>query len=146
MTDPIINSEVHLPQGEEMKAARVTGRSTDEKGEINGKYNANPILNTLTYDVEFPNGEIKEDGANIIAENMLSQIDHNGHFSTKLDSILAYKRTDKDISKADKYYVTKSGRKHLHKTTDGYRLQVQWQDGPMDVSRKAKRIQPCQGC
>ena len=66
MTDLIINSEVHLPQGEEMKAARVTERSTDEKGEIIGTYDENPILNTLMYDVEFPNGEIKEYGANIV--------------------------------------------------------------------------------
>ena len=138
MTDPIINSEVHLPQGEEMKAARITGRSRNEKGEIVGTYNENPILNTLTYDVEFPDGEIREYGANIIAENMFSQIDNNGHYSTKLNSIITYKRNDKAVHKNDKYFITKRGRKHLRKTTDGYNLQVQWQDGSRQWTSLAK--------
>ena len=40
-----------------------------------GTYLDNAFLNTITYDVEFPVGLVKEYGANIIAENMLTQVD-----------------------------------------------------------------------
>lgn len=56
--DLLIHSEVHLPQGEKIRAGKVIRRSCDENGAITGSYNENPILNTLVYDVEFPVGEV----------------------------------------------------------------------------------------
>jgi hypothetical protein len=129
MMDLIINSEVHLPQGEEMKAAKVTGRALNEKGELIGEYNENPILNTLHYNVEFPNGETREYGANIIAENMYAQVDTSGNQTTMLDSILNFEKDDNALSKSEKYITNKRGCKHLCKTTDGYKFQVLWRDG-----------------
>ena len=129
MTDLIINSEVHLPQGEDIKAAKVTGRTLNSKGELTGTYNENPILNTLTYDVEFPDGEVREYGANIIAENMFAQVDTSGNYTTMLDSIIRFEKDDTAIPKSDKYFITKSGRKHLRKTTQGFKFQVVWKDG-----------------
>ena len=53
-----------------------------------GIYHKNPILNTLVYDIKFPNGELKEYSVNVIAENLLSQV-HDKLFSlTIFDSIL----------------------------------------------------------
>lgn len=46
MTDLLIHAEVHLPQGEEMRAAKVQKQSWNEDGEIVGTYDENPILNT----------------------------------------------------------------------------------------------------
>jgi len=66
MTDLLIHAEVHLPQGEEMKAAKVKKQSRNEGGEIVCTYDDNPILNTLVYDVEFPYGEVREYAANLI--------------------------------------------------------------------------------
>ena len=37
-----------------------------------GSYQENPILNSIIYDVEFPDAEVKEYAANILAENLLS--------------------------------------------------------------------------
>jgi hypothetical protein len=42
-----------------------------------GAYDPDLILNSVMYDVEFPDGQVKEYAANVIAENMLSQIDHS---------------------------------------------------------------------
>ena len=72
ITDQWINAELSLPQGEEMRNAKVIGRSKDSDGEVIGTYDENPFLNTIIYDVEFPDGEIKEYAANVIAENMYS--------------------------------------------------------------------------
>ena len=129
MTDPLINAEVHLPQGEELKAATVTGRSLDPQGETVGTYHSNPMLNTMVYDVEFPDGQIKEYSANIIAENMYAQVDSSGNYMTMLDSIISHNKDSKAVEKQDKYIITKTGRKHLRRTTDGYNFKVLWRDG-----------------
>jgi hypothetical protein len=129
MTDHLIHSEVRLPQRDHMKSATVKGRSLNEKGELIGTYNSNPILNTLVYDVEFPDGEIKEYSANIIAENMFSQVDDSGTYSTNLDAIISHNKDDSAVHIKDKYMISKTGRKHLRKTTDGYSFQVLWKDG-----------------
>ena len=71
-----------------MTTARVIGRLVDPEGCTVGTYNDNPILNTLVYDVSFPDGEVKEYSANVIAENMLQQVDSEGFHLNTFDSIL----------------------------------------------------------
>lgn len=128
MTDHIINAELHLPQGEEMKATQVTGQTIHEKGKIKGTYNNNSMLNKLSYDVEFPDGEIYEFGMDIISKIMFSQVDTSRHHMTMLDSILTYKCDEKAVSKKDKFILTKQSHKHLHKTTEGFKFHVLWRD------------------
>jgi hypothetical protein len=46
-----------------------------------GKESANPILDTRTYNIEFPDGRSEEYTASVIAENMYAQYDEEGnHF------------------------------------------------------------------
>ena len=90
VTDHLIHAELYLPQGENLRSTKVIGRSKDDDGNVVGTYDTNPMLNSLVCDVEFPDGEIKEYSANIIAENMYSQVDSNGHHHTLLDSIVDY--------------------------------------------------------
>ena len=71
MTDTLINNEVLLPHREELLIAKVLRRSVDEQGKVIGSPDENPILKTLIYDVEFPDGNIKKYSANVIAENVL---------------------------------------------------------------------------
>ena len=59
LTDMVINAELSLPQGELMQPAKVIGRSKDEHGKIVGTYDTNSLLNTLVYDVEFPDGDVR---------------------------------------------------------------------------------------
>ena len=49
-TDMLLNAEVLLPQGEEMKTAKVIRRSKNRDGNIIGSYNENPMLKTFVYD------------------------------------------------------------------------------------------------
>ena len=62
-----------------MQSAKVIGRSKDVDGKIIGDYNNNSILNTMIYDFEFPDGEVQEYSANVIAENIYAQVDVEGH-------------------------------------------------------------------
>ena len=73
--------------------------------------------------------ETKEYSANVIAQNMYSQVDANGHHHTLLDSIVDYEKTDSAVDSADAYVTTQSGRRRLRQTTLGWNLQVLWKDG-----------------
>jgi hypothetical protein len=56
---------------------------------------------------EFPDGQIKEYAANIIAENMLTQVDSDGYSITMMDGIIDYRKDDAvAVAKSDNYVVT----------------------------------------
>ena len=127
--DKIINAEVMIQNGNEMAMGKVARRSLDADGRTTGTYHDNPFLNTITYDVEFPDGQVKEYGANIIAENMLTQVDLDGYSLSLMDSIIDHQR---DLSQAipmeDKHITTMSRQKQLRKTTKGWKLLIKWKD------------------
>ena len=81
------------------------------------------------YDVEFPDGEVKEYAANVIAENMLGQVDNEGLTITLLDAILDSKKDKHAVAKEDQYAITTRGGRRLRKTTCGWKLLVRWKDG-----------------
>ena len=146
ITDQLIHSEVHLPQGESVKAARVLARSKDEDGNIKGTHNENPYLNTLSYDVQFPDGEVREYAANVISENMYAQVDANGFMHTMLDAIIDHKTDGHAVEKADMYITTKSGQRRIRNTTIGWKLLVLWKDGseewiPLKLMKESNPIE-----
>ena len=77
--DKLIGAELILPQnGTEMKSGKVIGRLTDRKGRPVGTYNANPLMDTRVYEVEFPDGLIQQYSANLIAESIHMECDEEG--------------------------------------------------------------------
>ena len=87
-------------------------------------------ISTLSYyDVEFPDGQVKEYAANTIAENMLTQVDSD-HMSTILmEALVDHRRDDeKALQHHDKYVQTKNGRRHLRTTTKGWELLIKWKE------------------
>jgi hypothetical protein len=70
--DKILHSKVSLQMGEDMTIGRVTKRAIGPGGIVAGAYDENPYLNSMIYEVEFPDGQVKEYAANVIAENMLT--------------------------------------------------------------------------
>ena len=98
LTDALIHAEVILPQGEELKPAKVKGRATTLDGDIIGVYDPDPLLNTILYDVEFSDGQIRQYAANTIAENMYSQVDEEGYSNTRIESIIDNKRTSDAVT------------------------------------------------
>jgi hypothetical protein len=57
--DRILHSEVSLQLGEEMTVGRVTKRAIGPEGTVAGSYDENPYLNSMIYEVEFPDGKNK---------------------------------------------------------------------------------------
>ena len=79
--------------------ATVLRCSIDADGNIIGTFDTNPNLNTLIYDVKFPDGAVKQYAANVIAERVLMQVDFNGYNSCVLDKLVLHKRMANTVSK-----------------------------------------------
>lgn len=129
ISDNFINAELYLPQGEHQKPAKVIRRTTNIEGATIGTYDDNPMINSMVYDVQFPDGQIKEYAANIIAQNMYAQVDADGHHHTLLDSIIDYEKTTSAVDRDDAYITTRQGRRRLRQTTQGWNLLIAWKDG-----------------
>ena len=82
----------------------------------------------MIYDVEFPDCDVKEYAASLIADNMYAQVDKEGFTYNLLDSILDFSVDSKLIEK-NQYITTKSGQRKPIKTTKGWKLKVLWKDG-----------------
>ena len=81
------------------------------------------------YDVRFPDGAIKQYAANIIAENLYTQVDHEGHRYLMLDAIVDHKKLPEAVSVKDQYFTTNTGRRKFRQTTIGWELCVLWKSG-----------------
>ena len=127
--DKIINAEVMIQNGNEMAMGKVVRQSLDADGRMTGTYHDNPFLNTITYDVEFSDGQVKEYGTNIIAKYILTQVDLDVYSLSLMDSITDHhKDPSQPIPIEDKYITTKSGQRRLRKTTKGWKLHIKWKD------------------
>ena len=67
-----MGAEVNLSFGGTMRSGSVKQRARDSEGDLFGNRNSNPILDTRSYEVEFPDGDVAEFTANVITENMFS--------------------------------------------------------------------------
>jgi hypothetical protein len=119
-----------LPRGNKMKGGKVTSRKKDHNGNPIGKSNTNPILDTRIYDVLFGDGSTGQYAENVIAKQMYSQVDSEGHSFAIMDDIIDHKKNESlAVSSDDQYIVSPNGRKSARKTTKGWQLCVQWKDG-----------------
>ena len=126
--DHYIGAEVNLPVGCNLRTGTVKQQARDEAGELQGIWNQNPILDTRTYQVEFPEGQLGEYSANVIEEMIYAQCDGMGNQQLLMDAIVDHKSDDKAIKHADQY-VVKNGYKFLRKTMAGWKLCINWKDG-----------------
>ena len=79
--DKYISMEIGLPRGEDGALEHVTvkRRKVDAKGKPISKLSSNIVLESRQYEVKFLNGEFEVFTANTIAENLLSQVNEEGH-------------------------------------------------------------------
>ena len=132
--DAYLTAQVKLPQGGKAELGIVRARKHGLDGNPIGKANTNPILDTRVYEVEFPDGEVKEFAANVIAENLYAQIDEDGQHHQILSAIIDHKKDDTAVHIDDKYIV-KGNRKSLRVSTKGWYLCVEWKNGTTSWER-----------
>ena len=144
--DTLVNAEVLMPQGDNRVKCKVKQRHVGDNGQVTGQFNENPLLNSIIYDVEFPDGSVREYGANIIAQNMYSTLDEHGHLQQIMDGILDHSKDDTAVCMEDKYLTTKSGQRRLWMSTRGWKILVRWKDESEEwiPLRILKESYPCQ--
>ena len=128
MADSYVGAQVNLPIGGTTFEGTVKRRARDTNGNLQGKANINPILDTRTYEVEFPDRRTAEFSANAISEHMFTQCDPEWNQYLLLDSIIDHVVDDTAVSDQDRY-VHVNGCKHHRKTTRGVKLCVGWKNG-----------------
>ena len=101
--DILISAEVLLPQGEELQVTKVPRLSLDDNDQVVGVSNNHPLLNSLVYGAEFPDGAVKKYAANMIAKNVLSQVDPDGFSTNVVSLILDHRRDDMAVHMYGKY-------------------------------------------
>jgi hypothetical protein len=108
--DPYLNMELGLPRGEdeELRHAHTKRRAVDVEGRPIGRPSTNPrLLDSRQYEVEFMDGEVEILMANIIAENLLAQVDEEGHRQMLIDEIEDHRTKEDAIPIDEGNYTTK---------------------------------------
>ena len=81
------------------------------------------------YEFEYPDGTTKKLKANIIAKNMLSQVDSEYHHYQVSTKVTDLKRYDSDITRVNGLFKSSNGNLHRKRATRGWKLLVEWKDG-----------------
>jgi Reverse transcriptase (RNA-dependent DNA polymerase) len=131
--DGYLNMEIGIRRDSEMPLERaiVKRRKVDDEGNPVGSTHpsGNPLLDQRMYEVEFLDGTQQTLAANFLAENILAQVDDDGHRHLFLDEIIDHRRHDNAVPIGENLLVTRSGATRKIQTTRGWDIFVQWKDG-----------------
>jgi hypothetical protein len=131
-------AHVRVPIGDEIRSGKVVRRKRELDGTVRGRANANSMLDTRTYEIEFPDGRSDEYTANVIAENMYAQCDIEGRQYNLMEGIVDHNTDGNAVEPAD-MYIKHGNNKKVRKTTKGWNLLLQ--DGSAWwISRKATQL------
>ena len=77
----------------------------DPEGHTVGVYDDAPRLNSVVYEVEFNDGQVKEYAANVIAENMMSQVDIDDYLLTRVKAVVDHRKDPAETSNNDRNLI-----------------------------------------
>ena len=133
--------------GDERLPGIVHQRASNPDGKIEGEYDDNPLLNSHLYEVEFTDGSVREYSANLIAENILVQVDEDGYSLTTINAIIDHKQDPEIVvAKEDGFTTCQRGKRRLRKATIGWQCLVQWSDAsetwvPLKDSKESRPVE-----
>jgi len=126
--DEFINAEVISNDG--MTTGTVWKRKRDEVTNLPmGRRDENPMLDTRRYEIRLGNGKVEEYTANLIAENMITQVGPDGVRHNVNFEIVGHKKDETAVTKDDAFYYDKHGKKLRRQTTKGWTFMVEWKHG-----------------
>ena len=133
-SDQYVGMELALSRGGEGEVlhAKVKKRVRDDEGNPVGRANNNPLLDSRKYEVEYIDGHVEELTANIIAENLITQVDEEGQRQKMMSEIMDHRTLHDAVPQAQGTYVNQYGVKRRKATTRGWELLVEWKDGSTD--------------
>jgi hypothetical protein len=129
-----VGAHARVPIGVEIRSGKVVRHKRELDGTVRGRANAKSMLDTRTYEIEFPDGRSDEYTANVIAENMYAQCDIECRQYNLMEGIIDHKTDGNAIEPAD-IYIKHGSNKQARKTTKGCNLCVEWKDGTTSWER-----------
>ena len=93
-----VGVSIMLPWGETSACGKVISRKKDAEGNPIGRADTNPVKDSCTYEVQFPDGEVAELTANVIAELMYPLCDQEGNKYLLFDCIVGNKKSKKVLT------------------------------------------------
>jgi hypothetical protein len=93
-----------------------------------GWCNDNSMLDTSTYEIEFPDGRSDDYTVNAIAENMYAQWGAEGNQYNLMEIIIDHKTDGHALDHTD-MYIRHGSKNQFRKTTKGWHLCFEWRDG-----------------
>ena len=126
--DKLVGAGVSIVKGGQRMRGTVKERCKDEYGNLKGRTNPNPLLDSAEYYVEFDDGSSDNYTANIIAESIYSQVDGEGREHLLVDEIISHRKTDAALSLQDCWISSRNGDKKMRKTTKGWMFLIRWKD------------------
>jgi hypothetical protein len=114
--DQYVGAHVRVHIGNEIKSGKIIRRKRELDGTVRGRENANPMLDTRKYEIQFPDGRSDEYTANVIAENMFAQCDIEGRQFNLMEGIIDHKTDGHAVAPAA-MYIKHGSNKKVSKTT-----------------------------
>ena len=130
--DQYIGGEFVLPYQKGEKIMRKVGKRVRYDDTSTGEGNYNAMHDKYIYEVEYTYGTTEQLADNIIAENMMSQVDSEGHHYQLLTGVTEHKKDDSATAKVGGLINSSSGNLHRNKMTCGWKLLVEWKDSSVD--------------
>ena len=133
-SDPYVGMEMAMRRGAdgETMYAKVRKRVRDHDGLPIGVAHSNPLMDSRKYEVEYVDGRVEELTANVIAENIIAQVDEEGRRQMMLSAIMDHRVLHDAIPKGQGTYENPYGVRRRKTTTRGWELLVEWRDGSTD--------------
>ena len=110
-----------------MSRGEVIPRKRDVYGNPIGCENANPILDSRRYKVEFEDGEVTEITVNAITECTYAKCDENGNDLLLLNYLIDSWKSERAMSLQD-HQITVNRRSCKKLSTAGWEIFVIWKD------------------
>ena len=108
------------PETEGPNFTRVVKRLQNNNGMPIEKSNNNPIKDTRIYKVKYCDGHRAVLSENVIAQNMITQVDDEGNGSVLFSEIIDYRTNGKELRQQDAFISSRSGGKRRRQTIKGY--------------------------
>ena len=110
-SDNLVGAKIPLQHKGEIEEGEVVSRKRDSSGMLIGTHNMNTILDSRENQVQFPDGSYTDYSANILLENLHSQVDEHGHKMELLKGITDHCISEDAISKENGWVQLASGAK-----------------------------------
>ena len=67
--------------------------------------------------------------ANLVAQNMLAQVDNDGHRVVLFDEIIDTRKSAEAVTMEEAFHTMPNGTRHRRRTTKGWEVLIRWKDG-----------------